>query len=394
MGIFRKYTPVAADLPLCEVMAACFSRKPIGECLSEIGPYLGVRHLFPVSSGRAALYAILKAALPPGSKVILPGYTCYTVAAAVVRAGMTPILSDSRRDDLGFDLDRLRETLKAHSDVRAIVVCHLFGIALNINEIMESAGPDILIIDDAAQAYGIKANGKFLGTAGDAGFYSFGRGKNLSLVGGGLLVTNDDSLADRIAAIINNEFAASKDSAGEFLKAASYNWVTAPYVFNIISRLPGMRLGRSEYDPHFPTAGMSSFKIRLLHRLYKFAERMNIDRLAVARHYLSIFESSPGVTIPKSRIDNEPGSLRFVMLVGDSDKRDKILAEGRKRGWGFSAMYPTALNGVADLKHPGEFKLEGSEYIARSILTLPTHRYIKVTDRGHPLMRQATGLFQ
>jgi dTDP-4-amino-4,6-dideoxygalactose transaminase len=393
MGIhLRKYTPVGSDLPACEAFAAKRSKVSVDECLAEIGDYLKVKHLFPVSSGRAALYAILKASLEPGSKVVLPGYTCYTVVASVIRAGMVPVLSDSQETDLGFNPSKLQVTLMEHPDVKAIVVCHLFGIAVDIDEIQRIAGPGIMIIDDAAQAYGIKSGDRFLGTGGDAGFYSFGRGKNLSLVGGGLLVTDNDKLAGKINEVLRNEFTPAVSSFGEFIKAALYNLVVAPFVFNIVSRLPGTHLGRSVYNPDFEISGMSDFKVRLLHRIYKTGESLNAERLAVSRQYISYFEGSRSASIPKSRVDNNTGSLRFVLLVDDADKRSRILEAGKKRGWGFSGMYPTVLSQIPELPQLAEFDLKGSENIARSIVTLPTHRFIKLSDGQGRQIQKVTGL--
>ena len=392
MNILRKYTPVASDLPPTEVSAAWRSSKSSEECLGEIGSYLKVRHLFPVSTGRAALYAILKAALPPGSKVVLPGYTCYTVAAAVIRAGMRPVLSDSRKDDLGYDSEKLSETIRSHPDIRAVVVCHLFGIALDINEIREIVGPEILIIDDAAQGYGLKVKGRFLGTGGDAGFYSFGRGKNLSIVGGGLLVTDDDNLAGKIAALIKSEFKEATDSVSGYIKARSYNLVTRASIFGILSRLPGMKLGRSVFDPDFEIARLSDFKIRLLHRICKTAEKMNAERLDLSMQYLSILGDNPSVAIPKSQMDGQPGSLRLPVLIADTGKRREVLRIGDCRGLGLSTMYPTALNGVEALPERMTYNLDGAEAIAESIVTLPTHHRIK--SGGRDLIKKIAGLFE
>jgi dTDP-4-amino-4,6-dideoxygalactose transaminase len=389
----KKYPPVASDLPFREVMAARRSSKTVEECLSEVGSYLDVRHLFPVSSGRAAIYLILKAMLPPGSKVILPGYTCYTLAAAVVRAEMIPILSDSDPADLGYDLNELQKTLNNHPNAKAIVACHLFGIAVDIKAIRTMTGPDVLIIDDAAQGYGIKINGKFLGTGGDVGFYSFGRGKNLSLVGGGLLVSDDDLIADKIEKVIKEEIPTGTKSSDGMMKAALYNFAIRPLCFNIISRLPGITLGRSQYHPGFAISGLPDFKKRLLYQIHRTAEKMNAARMNISQKYLELLGGNDSLSIPRSRMDNQPGSLRFPVLVKNERKRLEILAEGRRRGWGLSGMYPTTLNKIAGLPQLTELKLNGSECIARSIITLPTHRHIQSADKDCGIVNMIAGLF-
>ncbi|MDD4052113.1 MAG: DegT/DnrJ/EryC1/StrS family aminotransferase [candidate division Zixibacteria bacterium] len=391
--MLKRYPPVASDLPRSAVAAARKSKQPIDDCLKDVAQYLGARYLFPVNSGRTALYLILKASLAPGSKVILPGYTCYTVAAAVVKAGMVPVLSDSDPADLGYDLDALRKTLRQHPDVRAIVVCHLFGIAVNLNEIRKLAGTEILIIDDAAQGYGLKNGDRFLGLGGHAGFFSFGRGKNLSLVGGGLLATNNDFLGEKITALCETELSPAASTRKEWFMALAYNPATHPVWFNILSRLPGVTLGVSRFNPEFEVAEASAFKVRLLREVYRLAEKENEKRLQVAKKYQGLLEGNVRVSIPRSRIDGNPGTLRFPVLVKDPGQREKILREGVGRGWGLSAMYPTALNGIPQLPQPADDKLTGAEMIARSIITLPTHRFLQTANGPSRLVEKIAGLF-
>jgi dTDP-4-amino-4,6-dideoxygalactose transaminase len=395
MGIMpKRYPPVASDLRRKAVAAAWKSRQSTDDCLRDVAQYLQVRYLFPVNSGRTALYLVLKASLAPGSKVVLPGYTCYTVAAAVVRAGMIPVLSDSYPADLGYDLDALRKTLRQHPDTRAIVACHLFGIALDLDEIKKSAGSEVLLIDDAAQGYGIKAGGRFLGLGGQAGFFSFGRGKNLSLVGGGLLATNNDFLGEKITALYEREAIPAKSTRKQWFLARVYNTATHPVWFNILSRLPGVTLGVSRFDPEFEIAGASQFKIRLLRELYREAETENQRRLLVARRYRELLEGNPGLSIPSSRLDGNPGTLRFPVLVKDPGRREHILREGIKKGWGLSGMYPTALNGIGGLRGSADVKLEGAEMIARAIVTLPTHRFVRTAEGPSHLVERIAELFR
>lgn len=391
--MLRKYPPVASALPPGAVMAARRSRLTSDECLKEVAEYLGARYLFPVNSGRTALYLTLKAALAPGSKVVLPGYTCYTVAAAVVRAGMTPVVSDSDPADLEYDLDALRGTVREHANIKAVVVCHLFGIAVDIAKIRGIVGSEVLIIDDAAQGYGIKAGGRFLGLGGDVGFFSFGRGKNLSLVGGGLLATNNDFLGDKISALSEAELPGAGSTGKEWLMALAYNPATHPVWFNILSRLPGITLGVSRFDQEFPVAGASAFKVRLLREVFRLAEGENDNRRQVARRYMELLQGKAGIAIPRSRVDDNPGTLRFPVLVANVGRREEILRQGTRRGWGLSGMYPTALNGIPQLRQELAAKLPGAEAIARSIVTLPTHRFMQRAGTPTGIVEKIAGLF-
>ena len=259
-GWLKTYPPVAADLSASDVIKALWSRRPENECLAEVGAALGVKHPVPVNSGRAALYLLLKTMLPEGSPVILPGYTCYTVLAAVIKAGMVPVLADLDPANLGYNLDNLRQTLVDYPETKAVIVCHLFGIPVDIDAVRNVTGPGIAVIDDAAQGFGIKSGDRYLGCGGDAGFYSFGRGKNLALGGGGLIVTDDDTIAAGLRALIKSDHRTAKMSPGDLLKAAAYNLAVRPAVFGMLSRLPGMRLGQSVFRPDFAVFRHSPFR--------------------------------------------------------------------------------------------------------------------------------------
>lgn len=388
----KTYPPVAADIPFGDIMAARRSRESIVSCLQRLGDFLQVSHLFPLNSGRAALYVILKSAFPPGTKIILPGYTCYTVPAAVVKARMTPVISDSDPNDLGYNLNAFEATLAGHPDAKAVVACHLFGIALDIDAIRAIAGPEMMIIDDAAQAFGIRNGGRYLGTGGDVGFYSFGRGKNLSLVGGGLIVTDNDTIADNIAGMIDEHIAHNAVSGSGLIQTLFYNFAVRPSVFNLVSHLPGTNLGRSEYKPDFDVAGLAIEKVRLLARIYSRIDGLNSHRAETADRYMELLDAAEGITIPRSRLTGHPGNLRFPVLIHDPARRAEILRKAKRRGWGVTAMYPTALNAIPDLAGYAAGDLKNAEQIAASIITLPTHRHMQTADNEYGLIGEIAGL--
>ena len=99
--------------------------------------------------------------------------------------------------------------------------------------------------------------------------------------------------------------------------------------------------------------------------------------------YLSALSGGRRVTIPRSSMDGRPGSLRFPILVADADDRARLLKRAAKMGWGFSTMYPTALNRIEQAPQLAGFDLKGAEYIARTIVTLPTHRLFAAYDKRH-----------
>lgn len=171
----------------------------VEELFSVIRTLTGTPHVFGFDSGSSAITACLKASgIGSGDKVIMPSFCCHSVAEAVVRTGALPCFCEIQHDmnpDVGSILSLVGPSVKA------IIFPHFFGRPgdiLALDEALEQRGirKNILLIDDAAQSFGAKINGRYLGTFGNAGIISFGAGKMTTASGGGLLLTQSKSLAD------------------------------------------------------------------------------------------------------------------------------------------------------------------------------------------------------
>ena len=148
-----------------------------GEFVAAIAAYLKVEHAFCISQGRAALSLSLELLAENSGKrrVVVPAYTCYSVPAAVAKAGLQVLSVDIDRSTLDYDRNAL-ERLDC-SDVVAIVSSSLFGLPGDLT-FLEAFGQrrGVAVIDDAAQALGARVDGRHVGTFGYVGFYSLGRG--------------------------------------------------------------------------------------------------------------------------------------------------------------------------------------------------------------------------
>ena len=156
---------------------------------------------FPMSSGRAAIQLALQAAdLPDGAGVIIPSFSCGSVAQAVLQAGLRPVLADIGDD---FNLS-LQGALSADApDVHAIILPHLSGCwASDGGEILKWArGRGLFVVEDAAQSLGLTHGGRPAGTFGDAGVFSSGLGKPIFGPGGGWLVTAREDVASHLQSV-------------------------------------------------------------------------------------------------------------------------------------------------------------------------------------------------
>ena len=168
--------------------------------------YLNCNKTIGVSSGTdALLLALMGISVGPGDEVIVPTYSFFATAGVVSRLNATPVLVDS--DPVTFNIDPAQIEKKITKKTKAIIPVHLYGQSCDMDSIMEIARlRNIKVIEDAAQAIGVQCkDGKFVGTIGDAGCYSFFPSKNLGGYGdGGLVVTNDENLGEHLYKLRNH----------------------------------------------------------------------------------------------------------------------------------------------------------------------------------------------
>ncbi|MBN1588880.1 MAG: DegT/DnrJ/EryC1/StrS family aminotransferase, partial [Pirellulales bacterium] len=165
----------------------------------RVAEYSQAKHAIGCASGSdALLLALMANDIGVGDEVILPSFTFFATASAVTRLGATPVFADI--DPQSFNIDPTAVAELVSSSTKAILPVHLFGQCADMDALGEIAEPlGIPIIEDAAQAIGAEWAGRRTGSIGQIGCFSFYPTKNLGGVGdGGMLTTNDDSLADRL----------------------------------------------------------------------------------------------------------------------------------------------------------------------------------------------------
>ena len=172
----------------------------LSEMEKEFEQYLNVKHAWGVSSGTdALLLALMALDIKPGDEVIVPTYSFFATAGVVSRLFATPVFVEN--DPVTFNIDPKDFEKKITSKTKAVIPVHLFGQSAEMDEIMKIADAhNLFVIEDAAQAIGTQyKDGRFVGTIGHIGCFSFFPSKNLGCYGdGGLIVTNDDKLSEII----------------------------------------------------------------------------------------------------------------------------------------------------------------------------------------------------
>jgi dTDP-4-amino-4,6-dideoxygalactose transaminase len=164
----------------------------------EFAAYLGVRHLVGVANGTDAITIALRAmGVSPGAEVVLPSFTFYATAEAVVNAGAHPVFCDVDRDTRNVTPQTVHRALTSRT--AAVVAVDLFGSPAPIPAIRELGLP---VLEDAAQAAGARLHGRHAGALGDVATFSFYPSKNLGCFGdGGAIATDDEQLAELARAL-------------------------------------------------------------------------------------------------------------------------------------------------------------------------------------------------
>lgn len=187
-------------------------RKYLNECIddnwiSSEGPFVrrleeGMAALcsrkygIAVTNGSAALdIAVAALQLPPGTEIIMPAFTIISCAAAVVRAGCIPVLVDA--DPITWNMKTEDIEAKINSKTSAIMVVHIYGLPVDVDKVLELAKKyDLKVIEDAAEMHGQTFDGMPCGSFGDISTFSFYPNKHITTGEGGMIVTDDENLAE------------------------------------------------------------------------------------------------------------------------------------------------------------------------------------------------------
>jgi len=169
----------------------------------EVAQYVGRKHGIAVANGSAALdVAVCAAGIGPGDEVIMPSFTIISPATSVVRAGGVPVLVDS--DPITWNIDVTQIEQKITAKTKAIIVVHIYGLPSNLDVVLEIARRHHLkVIEDAAEMHGQTYRGRPCGSFGLLSTFSFYPNKHITTGEGGMVLTDDDDVAEHCRRLRN-----------------------------------------------------------------------------------------------------------------------------------------------------------------------------------------------
>ncbi|ULA65120.1 MAG: Aminotransferase DegT [Nitrospira sp.] len=386
MKLQRTIPPTAAPLSFGDlvwsVSGLLGGQRQRAKRILELKTHYGAGAAFLVSSGKAALTVILTSLARASRRrqVIIPAYTCFSVPSAVVKAGLEVVLCDVDPNTLDFKFAELEGLL--NDQVLCVVSTHLFGRpadTVRVKHLCEGKG--IFVVEDAAQAMGGQVDSRLLGMIGDVGFYSLGRGKNMTCGTGGIILTSSAPLAEAIEA----EYASLPEAP--WLHVVR-NWLELfvmcifihPALYWFPAGLPFLGLGETKFYTDFQMFRMDDVRARLLNGWQRKLMQANQGRSARARRLVE------GLDLIRKGIQPIMGEgslfLRLPVLVSSREAKEAVCRLSREQGAGLSPNYPATVQAIPELAG----RLEGRRYpgaqaIVDRLVTVPTHQFVSEQDR-------------
>ena len=381
MRIGRTIPPAAAPLSVLDLVRGLTGMLGTGNTRkleNEIREYFGSESVFLVSSGKAALTLILSglSSLRPRKKVLIPAYTCYSVPSAIVKTGLEIVLCDVDPDTLDFDYDQLES--RADENTLCVVPTHLFGIPSDIDRVRRICGSKgIFLVEDAAQSMGVAQGNRKLGTLGDVGFFSLGRGKNITCGSGGIILTSAGEIAQSIRKLYRElKRVPTGETLRDIAEALFMKAFLDPRLYWFPSGMPFLGIGETRFSPDFPIYRLNNFKAGLLASWRERMEEYNHGRTMNGRSYSEELDLRKCAKIYAQDLP----FLRFPVYADTPEGKSEACR--RFKSSGVSPLYPRSVNRIEQLREQfAGREYPGAERITSTLMTLPTHGYITDSDR-------------
>lgn len=366
-------SPISATAVARAFAESIGSRQDIGQrARSLVAEKFHARGVALTDSGTSALVLALRLAVPAGGTVGFPGYACVDLAAASLFAGVRVRLYDVDPVTLSPDLESVERLLER--GVNAIVVAHLFGYPADVHVVRRLAEEHgIPVIEDAAQAAGASLHGKPLGSLGDLSVLSFGRGKGLCAGGGGAVLGFDARWAEAANAV---RLPVPEKGLSGLLKTAVQWALGRPSLYAAPSMLPWLHLGEMVYHAAAEPRAMSRGSNALLASAFDLQRDELSTRRRNAATLGAVAEKADRIVVTTPIEGAEPGYLRYAV-------RDTGGSRMASPSLGVLRPYPRAVADQPEMAPAlvaGEPPTPGALSLARSLFTLPTHRFVSRTD--------------
>lgn len=356
------YPPAESKIPWSAILRSFTMLS--GDFKDDLRCYLNVNHCILGKSARVLLFKLLETLKEQDNsqrdEVLIPGYTCYSVAAAIAKAGLKITVYDIDPAALCPDLYSFESAVSEKT--LAVVTQHLFGILTPISDVKRITHQyGGYLIEDAAQAFGDADADKVPGTMGDFGIFSFGRGKPLPVGAGGALVSQSHSKIFEQIRLCSPE----KGYKQAVLSAAT-QIVSKPAFYWIPELLP-LGLGKTEFNPDFNVEAMPNTINKISSSALSSLCQLNGHRKRLSGVYSEHLAKKYQI----KNTENGVSMIRFPVMLTDNTS----LTEDLNR-LGVRRMYPNAITDEKLIRphlRQNQIPTPGSAEVSKRLFTLPTH---------------------
>ena len=306
--------------------------KNVQEFEKSIRTFVKTKYAISVNSGTAALQAALYALdIKKGDEVIVPSFTFVASANAIASTGAKPVFADILKENFTIDPESI--TKKITRKTKAIMPVHLYGHISSLDRIKEIAKKhNLSVVEDAAQSLGSTFKGKQTGTFFELGCYSLYPGKVITSGEGGVVVTNNKKLYEKLQMIRNHGMVKGYDSK----------------IFGLNLRLPEIN------------AAIAKIQIKKLPKFIQ-SRRRNAK-------LLSDLLSDSKIQLPSERKNEK---FNWSLYTITTKNRDSILKKLNSKGIGAAVYYPIPVHKIPIYKIKS--KLTNTDWASKHVLSLPVH---------------------
>ena len=385
----RVYTTASQywDLMVETLTGRRLSGGEVSELERLVANRAGTEFALALPQARVGIYLSIKHLVKPGQKVILSPYTISDVVNMVVCAGAVPVFADIERETCNIDAAEVEKLIDR--DTGAVMVTHFYGLACDIERIAAICkAHGVPLIEDAAQAFGVRVNGRAVGTFGDIGIYSFGLFKNVNSFLGGMMIGNDQPTFENIDRELSTyPFQSASGFLRKSVQAVMTDVVTWPLLFRIgffwlfryafLNDVASVNdRMKNDLDPVLKTDMPKDFlcritplQARMVLRQLDGVEAHMLRRIEAAKRYYEGLRDIPELILPPMRTDL---SHMYWYYPIQFDSRHDLVVYAMRRFRDISESYH---HNCADLPCFAKWYRDcpNARATARSLIYLPTY---------------------
>jgi len=317
------------------------SGKYVKQFEDEFASFCNAKYAVSTSSGTSALHLALKAlGIKEGDEVIVPNFTFLSTANVVVHCNAKPVFVDVDKETWNMDIEKLKEKITERT--KAIIPVHIYGHPCDMDSIMEIAKKhNLLVIEDSAEAHGAEYKGKKVGSIGDAGCFSFYGNKVITTGEGGMVVTNNLELDEKMRILRDHGVSKTKKYDAQY---AGFNY----RITNIQAAL-----------------GLAQME-----RIDEFIDKKRKN----AKYYNKLLKDIKGIILPaeKEWAKNIFWMYSIVLTPEFPISRDELMEKLKENNIESRPFFPTLHNSQAFKEYSQNETFPIAEMLASSGINLPS----------------------